>query len=79
MDLIFHDIIFLQGYTLPSLFSSVNLWMKTGGVILGSIGLLRIYQKWNSGKGRNIDEEIYMWMGGALFLVLIGTIVSILF
>lgn len=66
-------------YTLSSLFSAVHLWLKTGGVIMGSIGLFRIYQKWNSGKGRNIDEEIYIWMGGALFLALIGVVVSILF
>lgn len=66
-------------YTLGSLYSVVSLWTKTGGIILGSVGLYRVYQKWQSGKGRNIDEEIFLWFGGALFLSLIPLVVSILF
>nr|WP_181718660.1 DUF4134 domain-containing protein [Pedobacter sp.]QJS06239.1 conjugal transfer protein, TraE [Pedobacter sp.] len=48
------------------------------GAIVGIIGGVRVYIKWNSGD-QDINKEIMGWGGSCLFLVLVGTIIKAFF
>lgn len=52
--------------------------LYTFGAVLALIGAIRINYNWNNGK-EGIEQEIVMWAGGILFL-LVGTyIVQLVF
>lgn len=54
------------------IFSNVsNLILMIGGVV-GLVGGIRVYQKWNGGE-RDIQKEIVGWAGSCIFLLLVGT------
>jgi hypothetical protein len=61
-----------------SVFENVSSILLTGGSIVGVIGAARIYYKWTNGQG-NIENEIMVWVGGILFLIMSGLAVKILF
>lgn len=46
----------------------------TIGALFGIAGGLRIYIKWNAGK--NIDGEIFAWLGSCIFLLMAGFLMS---
>jgi hypothetical protein len=54
-----------------NVFDNVSSILLTGGSIVGVIGAARIYYKWTNGQG-NIENEIMVWVGGILFLIMSG-------
>ncbi|QJD98560.1 DUF4134 domain-containing protein (plasmid) [Mucilaginibacter robiniae] len=48
------------------------------GAVVGIIGGVRVYIKWNSGD-QDINKEIMGWGGSCLFLVLVGVIIKAFF
>jgi uncharacterized protein DUF4134 len=61
-----------------SVFDNVSSILMTGGSIVGIIGAARIYYKWTNGQG-NIENEIMIWGGGILFLIISGLVVRLIF
>lgn len=59
-------------------FSHVSNVLMTGGAIVATIGACRIYYKWSSGQG-NIENEIFQWVGGIIFLLVSSFAVKALF
>lgn len=55
----------------------VNIIMVIGGIV-GVIGAIRIYQKWQSGD-QDINKEIVGWGGSAIFLVLAPIVIKAIF
>lgn len=51
----------------------------TGGGIMATIGLVRIFMKFNSGEARNLENDIYVWLGGGLLLGMAGYMAKALF
>ncbi|HLR36563.1 MAG TPA: DUF4134 family protein [Chitinophagaceae bacterium] len=51
-----------------------KLVMAIGGII-GLVGGIRVYIKWNNGE-REIQKEIVGWAGACLFLVLTGVVLQ---
>lgn len=54
-----------------------NLVLTLGGVI-GFIGAVRVYIKWNSGD-QDVQKTLMSWMGACLFLVLVGIMIKAFF
>ncbi|MBB5440638.1 hypothetical protein HDC92_004341 [Pedobacter sp. AK017] len=48
------------------------------GAVVGSIGGVRVYIKWNSGDN-DINKELMSWGGSCLFLVLVGVVIKAFF
>jgi len=48
------------------------------GAIVGLIGGIRVYIKWNSGDN-DVQKSIMGWMGSCVFLMLVGTIIKAFF
>ncbi|HEX8356013.1 MAG TPA: DUF4134 family protein [Segetibacter sp.] len=67
-------VIFLQA----AYFSHVSNLLMTAGAIVATIGACRIYYKWSSGQG-NIENEIFQWVGGIIFLLASSVAVKALF
>src|SRR5699024_8543623 len=55
----------------------VNLTMAIGGIV-GIIGGIRIYQKWNTGD-QDINKELMGWGGSALFLIIAPIVINAAF
>ena len=60
------------------IFDNVSSILLTGGSIVGVIGAARIYYKWTNGQG-NIENEIMIWAGGILFLIMSGLAIRLIF
>ncbi len=59
-------------------FSNVsNLVLMIGGVV-GLVGGIRVYVRWQSGE-RDIQKEIVGWMGACVFLLLTGAALKTMF
>lgn len=54
-----------------------NVTMAIGGIV-GVIGAIRIYQKWNSGD-QDMNKELMAWGGSALFLILAPIVIKAAF
>lgn len=54
-----------------------NLILAIGAVV-GLIGGVRVYIKWNSGD-QDVQKAIMGWFGSALFLVLVGVVIRAFF
>ncbi|UZR99621.1 DUF4134 domain-containing protein [Chondrinema litorale] len=48
------------------------------GAVVGLIGGVRVYIKWNSGD-QDVQKSIMGWFGSCLFLVLVGTVIKAFF
>lgn len=59
-------------------FSHISSLLMTGGAIVATIGACRIYYKWSSGQG-NMENEIFQWVGGIIFLLASAVAVKSLF
>ena len=55
-----------------SLFADDIAICPTIGGVVGLVGGIRVYQKWNGGE-RDIQKEIVGWAGSCIFLLLVGT------
>jgi len=48
------------------------------GAIVGLVGGVRVYIKWNSGDN-DVNKEIMGWMGSCIFLVLVSVVIKAFF
>lgn len=48
------------------------------GAVVGIIGGVRVYIKWNSGD-QDINKELMGWMGSCIFLVLVSVVIKAFF
>lgn len=60
------------------LFSKVSVLMLAIGGIIGLIGAIRIYIKWNNGD-QDVTKSIIAWGGAALFLAISGAVIGAVF
>ena len=54
-----------------------NTTLVIGGIV-GLVGGLRVYSKWNSGD-QDINKELMSWGGSCLFLVLVSVVIKAFF
>ena len=59
-------------------FSAVSRLMLIIGAVIGVVGAIRIYIKWNNGD-QDVTKSIIAWAGAALFLVISGTVIGLIF
>lgn len=59
-------------------FATVSTLMLAIGGVVGLVGAVRIYIKWNNGD-QDVTKSIIAWAGAALFLVLSGTVLNLIF
>lgn len=77
-DMVFLDLASgLTGATtqMTSIWSLVNKLILAIGGLVGLIGGVRIYIKWNHGE-REITKDIVGWAGACVFLLLVGTLLT---
>lgn len=60
---------------MTSIWSLVNKLILAIGGLVGLIGGVRIYIKWNHGE-REITKDIVGWAGACVFLLLVGTLLT---
>ncbi|SDF11681.1 protein of unknown function [Mucilaginibacter pineti] len=63
----------LTGYVDP-----VSTLILAIGAVVGLIGGIRVYIKWNSGD-QDINKELMGWGGSCLFLVLVSVVIKAFF
>ena len=66
------------GTELKGYFTSVSTLILAIGGIVGLVGGIRVYTKWNNGD-HEINKEIVGWAGSCVFLLLTGTILRAFF
>ena len=54
-----------------------NMMMILGGLV-GLVGAVRVYLKWNSGD-QDVQKAVMGWMGSCIFLVVSGVVVKAFF
>jgi len=54
-----------------------NLMLAIGGIV-GLIGGIKVYQKWNAGE-QDTGKVASAWFGSCVFLVLVGTVLRAFF
>lgn len=54
-----------------------NLLMVVGGIV-GLVGAIRVYIKWNSGD-QDVQKALMGWIGSCIFLVVSGAVVKAFF
>lgn len=59
-------------------FTAVSHLMLVLGGIIGVVGAIRIYIKWNNGD-QDVTKSIIAWAGAALFLVISSVVLSSIF
>lgn len=59
-------------------FSAVSRLMLVIGAVVGVVGAIRIYIKWNNGD-QDVTKSIIAWAGAALFLVISGAVIGTIF
>lgn len=63
----------LTGYVDP-----ISTLILAIGAVVGLIGGIRVYIKWNSGD-QDINKELMSWGGSCLFLVLVSVVIKAFF
>lgn len=48
------------------------------GAVVGLIGGVRVYIKWNSGD-RDVEKSIMGWFGSCIFLIVVGIVIKAFF
>ena len=48
------------------------------GAVVGLVGGVRVYIKWNSGD-QDVQKSLMGWLGSALFLVMVGVVIKAFF
>jgi hypothetical protein len=61
-----------------SFFESGTLLMYSVGAVLGLIGAVKVYQKWNSGDP-DTGKVAAAWFGSCVFLVIVATVLKSFF
>lgn len=63
---------------MSGVFTAVSHLMLVLGGIIGVVGAIRIYIKWNNGD-QDVTKSIIAWAGAALFLVISSVVLSSIF
>lgn len=48
------------------------------GAIIGLVGGIRVYMKWNNGD-QDVNKAMMGWFGSCIFLIMVGTIINAFF
>lgn len=81
------NIVYAQGGTvginaatssLTSYIDPISTLILAIGAVVGLIGGIRVYIKWNSGD-QDINKELMSWGGSCLFLVLVSVVIKAFF
>lgn len=64
--------------SLKSYVNPVSLLILAIGAVVGLIGGVRVYIKWNAGD-QDINKELMSWGGSCLFLVLVSVVIKAFF
>ncbi|SER30867.1 DUF4134 domain-containing protein [Pedobacter rhizosphaerae] len=64
--------------TLTSYVDPVSTLILAIGAVVGIIGGVMVYIKWNSGD-RDINKEVMSWGGSCIFLVLVSVVIKAFF
>ena len=64
--------------SLTSYVDPISTLILAIGAVVGLIGGVRVYIKWNSGD-RDINKELMSWGGSCLFLVLVSVVIKAFF
>ncbi|MDH5828849.1 DUF4134 domain-containing protein [Sphingobacterium faecium] len=63
----------IEGYVEP-----VGQLIQAIGAVVGIVGGVRIYNKWNNGD-QDVNKELIGWGGACIFLLLVPTIITAFF
>lgn len=64
--------------TVRGYFDDGTKLMYAVGAILGLIGAIKVYQKWNSGD-QDTSKVAAAWFGSCIFLVIVATVIKSFF
>ena len=64
--------------SLTSYVDPISTLILAIGAVVGLIGGIRVYIKWNSGDN-DINKELMSWGGSCLFLVLVSVVIKAFF
>lgn len=64
--------------SLTSYIDPLSTMILAIGAVVGLIGGVRVYIKWNSGD-QDINKELMSWGGSCLFLVLVSVVIKAFF
>ena len=64
--------------SLTSYVDPISMLILAIGAVVGLIGGIRVYIKWNSGD-QDINKELMSWGGSCLFLVLVSVVIKAFF
>lgn len=64
--------------SLTSYIDPISTLILAIGAVVGLIGGIRVYIKWNSGD-QDINKELMSWGGSCLFLVLVSVVIKAFF
>lgn len=64
--------------TIPGCYDAFISLMYAIGAILGLIGAVKVYQKWNTGDS-DTGKVAAAWLGSCIFLVIISTVLRSFF
>lgn len=63
----------IEGYIEP-----IGGLIQAIGAVVGIVGGVRIYNKWNNGD-QDVNKELIGWAGACIFLLLVPTIITAFF
>ena len=66
------------GTEIAGVFDSLSKLMLVVGGVVGVVGAIRIYIKWNNGD-QDVTKAIVGWCGACLFLLLSGGVIALIF
>ena len=69
---------FAQGAELATYMDPLGNMMMILGGLVGLVGAVRVYLKWNSGD-QDVQKAVMGWMGSCIFLVVSGVVVKAFF
>ena len=64
--------------TISGYINDLGLLIYAIGAIVGTVGGIRIYNKWTNGD-QDINKEIVGWGGACIFLLLVPTFIAAIF
>ena len=64
--------------TISGYMTDLGLLIYAIGAIVGTVGGIRIYNKWTNGD-QDINKEIVGWGGACIFLLLVPTFIAAIF
>ena len=63
---------------ISTMITPISNFILVLGAVVGLIGGVRVYIKWNSGD-QDVNKELMGWLGSCIFLVTIGVVIRAFF